>query len=157
MREAERVEAGDGAPVRRDEPPRQSCRGCDRDLLAEHRPDTDFERVDRARHPQPRPGAHERKQRGIALEDRVDRLRVGVEVEQPAHTPDHMHEPVEGREVGAQPECAAGSGGAARHEQQGVAPRLGARRSGRHGQPAPGDEQQGRDGPQRRLPFRARR
>ena len=46
--------------------------------------------------------AHERAQAGVAGEMAVDRLRVGVEIEQPPHAGDEVHEPVDRGKVRAQ-------------------------------------------------------
>ena len=59
-----------------------------RHLLAEHRADREFGRVDRAGYPPARGLVHERGKQRIAAKQIVHGDRVGVEVEQPAAAAD---------------------------------------------------------------------
>ena len=77
-----------GRPCCGDEPAGDGAGAGDADLLAEHRADRDLVAVDVPGHPQPGVGADERAEHRVAGERVVDRDRVAVGVEQPAHALD---------------------------------------------------------------------
>ncbi len=78
--------------------------GDDRDLLSEHRPDRELRTVDRPGRPAPRRRADQPPEHRVAAQHVIDRDRVGVEVEQPAHARDR------GPEVPRVAERRAGTG-----------------------------------------------
>ena len=69
-----------------DDPAEHGARAADRDLLADDRPHRCLEAVDRAGRAQSGPFQDERGQARIGAERAVDRDRIGVEIEQPAHS-----------------------------------------------------------------------
>ena len=79
----------------------------DRDLLAEDGAHAHLERVDRARDPHAAARADQRSQRPVAGERGVDDGRLGVEIEEPAHAREEVHQPVEAGQVDAQPQRGA--------------------------------------------------
>ena len=69
--------------VRRGQPARMRPGRRGRHLLAEHRADGEFRRVDGARHPAAGGLGHQRGEHRIAAEQITDRHRVGIQVQQP--------------------------------------------------------------------------
>ena len=84
---------------------RERGRARHRDLLAENRPHTELERIERARHAHAAVRAYERAQLRVTREMAIDRLGVGIEVEEAADAGDQVHEPFDGRQVRAQAQC----------------------------------------------------
>ena len=74
-----------------------------RDLLADDRADGELETVGRARQSRARRGAHEPAQRRVAAERLVDRLGIGVEIEEASH---RLHDGRQLRHVVAHPDHA---------------------------------------------------
>ena len=64
------------------------ARPADGYLLADDGTNERFERIDTAGHTESGTTCHKRRQNGVATEGGVDRHGIGVEVEQPANSPD---------------------------------------------------------------------
>ena len=77
---------------RRGEPARERGRGCDRDLLAEHRTHGGLERIDRTGQSQARPRRDEWREHAIALQRASDHIGPRIEIEQPARARDQRHQ-----------------------------------------------------------------
>ena len=107
MGEPERADSGHGGSEPLDEASGEGGRAAHRDLLSEYGAHAHLEGVDRARYPYAAARPHQRSQRPVAREGRVDDGGLGVEIEQPAHTREEMHQPVEPWQVHAQAQRAA--------------------------------------------------
>ena len=81
-----RQDIGEESAVFPHQPAEHRPRARHRHLLPHDRPDGQFEAVHRARHAQPRPLRHQRREQRIGPEDLLHRGRVGVHVEQAPHT-----------------------------------------------------------------------
>ncbi len=97
----ERADPRHRSSVPLDEASGQRGRARDRDLLAEDGAHAHLERVDRAGNAHAAAGANQRPQGPVAGEGGVDDGRVGVEVEEPPHAGEEVHESVERGEVHA--------------------------------------------------------
>ncbi len=95
---------GTGSPNRSTRRPASVVARGDRNLLAEDGPHADLERVDGARDPESLVRPHERLAAAVAGEAAVDTIRVGIEVEEATDAGEEVHEPVERREVHAEPQ-----------------------------------------------------
>ena len=112
--EAERVQAGHRPTDPRDDAGGDGAGARHAHLLADDGPHAGLERIPRAGHPEPGPGAHGAGQHGIGGEALVGGRRVAVEGEDLPGSLHDVDEAVDVREVGAQQEVVVAAAASAR-------------------------------------------